>query len=1235
VGNHSMFNSNDEKLSGRRARDEIMVRSLRDELIGPAPYGDELDCSGEIVFARAEDAAHKWVQKYKGDEILKDAPLNRYGVGVLYPAGALFESIDTADETGEVPLDENEGEPGSEAPEVLPETKGSGESDDDDFDISTANARFPSSMAVSFFADLSQTCTLNVHISGGVYTKKEVSVAGTKRSWWLREALDISLDISTEDISSTGGSFNRELAQNDLLTTRGIDLRLIGYVRPLNLKNQMDGLLVTLALINRSEDTDFSQRSSRCVFQSGFSVTATDPAGQPLVMPYPVADTNKPDEELEGNSLLYRNDQVFAVGHGCAADWGAAPGEGKNRVSEVSATSLPDYEVPSITPDIKMENGEVLAVSMGALAFYEAGSEGDQQLGLIISEYKKWITSQSAKVKDLGNEALKTAARRHLGICEQALGRMKTGKALLDSDDDAKKAFQLANRAMLLQQKHAPKILRLPVMSEFGAVESFSPDFCENNGGGNWRAFQIGFILMTLSSVVDEQDPLHEAVELIWFPTGGGKTEAYLGLAAFNMIYHRLTRGDDAEGCQVLMRYTLRLLTAQQLQRAATLICAMESLRMENTGLGDRPFSVGLWVGGASTPNKRQHALTKLSQLKKASASNPFLLTRCPWCGAQMGPLDNNGRNRHILGYKKIDNTVRYACPDRGCKFSNRLPVVVIDEDIYENPPSLIIGTVDKFASLPWNPNIRSIFGIGRDGSRERKPPSLIIQDELHLISGPLGSMVSLYEPLVEALCTDRRHGRIIRPKIIGATATTSRYREQIKKLYGRSNAELFPPPGLDAGDSFFARYATDDSKQLLPGRRYIGVSAPGLSSMMTTQVRTFSALLAATGELKIENRDPWQTLLTFYNSLRELGGGLTLFQSDIPSYLNQIRKRLPDYTPVRHINRVEELTSRLSAEDIPLAIDKLMVAHPKLSDEIQTMARRDAKECAINILKDTPDDPELQALLDQISDPSQPQSLEQLNILYRLIGKFKQHGKPLSEAMRTALTAIRGSGVTDACLASNIIEVGVDIDRLGMMAIVGQPKTTAQYIQVSGRVGRQWWESPGLVVTLYSTAKPRDRSHFEHFRGYHQQLYAQVEPASVTPWSDPAIERALHGLLFGYVRQFCPIEFTPDQVPESVFDECWATFIGTRGQFMTETEAERAEKRFKKIIRNWKQRNPRRWGDYFKHVDGEDLMYQMGQKVASNYKKTTFAVPNSMRSVDGESRLEIYNPYGANNGED
>lgn len=711
------------------------------------------------------------------------------------------------------------------------------------------------------------------------------------------------------------------------------------------------------------------------------------------------------------------------------------------------------------------------------------------------------------------------------------------------------------NKAILMQQLTGGE-KRLHDFDKKEKRNRFNPDYQDidfenrSENTGYWRAFQIGLILSSLKSSILDCGTCKERddVELIWFPTGGGKTEAYLGLASFAMFYRRLKDQHD-DGVHVLMRYTLRLLTTQQFQRGSRLICAMERIRQQHDKLGAQPFSIGIWVGSANTPNKRAAAVTAYNKMRTyGRAENPFILRQCPWCGAEMGKQHKVGSATQVLGYSKKGKTIAFKCPDKRCPFSNSLPVHVIDEDIYERRPSLIIGTVDKFAMLAWMPEAGALFGLNIDGEREKKPPGLIIQDELHLISGPLGTMVGLYETVIEELCTEKTEG--IKPKIVCSTATIRRYQDQVRCLFARQKAVLFPPPGLDAGDSFFARYAVDSKGNLLPGRRYLGFYAPGLPSMQTLQVRLFSSILMGNMLFeKVEERDPWWTLLVFFNSIRELGGALSLFQTDIPGALRGMAMR-HGIKDRRFLNNVLELTSRMTNEEVPLALEEL--------------------------------------------------------------GK-KYTGKK--------------SRAVDVCLASSIIEVGIDVDRLSLMSIVGQPKTIAQYIQVSGRVGRKWWERPGLVNTLYSSTKPRDRSHFEKFQSSHSQLYAQVEPTSVTPFSPPVLDRALHALFAIYLRLLGDRSATesPDKVDPALLEELKQIFM-TRVLIVDSSEAEYVLRSFEKRLRQFNRWQRTWWSKEQEQADSMLRKYETW--VTKEMEQTSWATPMSMRNVDAECQMDITTRY-------
>ena len=505
-----------------------------------------------------------------------------------------------------------------------------------------------------------------------------------------------------------------------------------------------------------------------------------------------------------------------------------------------------------------------------------------------------------------------------------------------------------------------------------------------------------------------------------------------------------------------------------------------------------------------------------------------------------------------VIGYEPEGSTVVFKCPDNRCEFRDGLPVYVIDEDIYEQRPSLIIGTVDKFAMLAWRPKARRIFGIDDEGERELPPPGLIIQDELHLIAGPLGSMVGLYEAVVEELCTNRSAGTRVLPKIVSSTATIRRHEEQVKALYARERVSLFPPPGLEAGDSFFARFATSSDGRPLPGRLYVGVHGAGLGSLQTVQVRTFAALLQAPVALSLEERDPWWTLMLFFNSLRELGTTLSLFQSDIPDRFAVLRNRLGLATgDVRRFWRLRELTGRLHSSQVPDAISALEVT-----------------------------------------------------------------------------TSSSSEGAVDVCLASNIIEVGVDIDRLSLMSVVGQPKTTSQYIQVTGRVGRKWWSRPGLVITIYSASKPRDRSHFEKFRTYHERLYAQVEPTSVTPFSPPVLDRALHAVMTVYARQLGDkaLANRPYPFPTDLIDRLREILIA-RVKEVDNDELQNFERVFETKSQEWERWARMSWEGKWDEID-PPLLREAGAYVSRERKRLSWPTPRSMRNVDAECQAQITQLY-------
>ena len=1120
----------------------IIIQALREELVGPSPAGQELDISSlPLKFNSKEKAYGPFVVKDTNEEvILRDYPTKRYGIGVLYPFGSKEDelSLDKAgndavgmsvhsSEDDALPVPNNDDEISKRIKNI---ENASGvvnnlRTDENpiDYDLSMANTYQPSSIGITFLAEVSDSSKLLLRFDGGRYTSIPVIIENFETKWWVRKPVSVEATLQGGELLKSEKQLIYSNNRNTVLqkNTEDLDIRFEIFSRQYG--NNPKWRLITVSFVNRTEGSPRFRNDANCIFQTHFSAKIISEKTDCNILPYPGRASL--DEEERSLDLLYREFPTFCVGHGCAGNWDKKSDNSKS--STVYAEVLPTYETPSTTPDIKDNSGNLIKVPMAPLAGLVEGDDGFSALEKLVQLYENWIGEKKSEIEKLPVELI-PSAERHMENAQICVNRMRRGLVFLGQDKLASEAFRLANHAILLQQLR-PKEKRSMFFNnsdptkpsvDFVNYDEINPLSSGDNKGA-WRAFQIAFLLMTIESTALGEIPDREIVELIWFPTGGGKTEAYLGLIAFSIFLRRMRDPND-QGVNVLMRYTLRLLTTQQFQRASKLILAMEKIRRERTALlGEKEFSIGMWVGSSNTPNTRKDALKVFRDLEKGygSAENKFILDRCPWCGAEIGPISYNGKSPKFapktLGLEQQGNTIVFHCPDTKCEFSTRLPIFLIDEDVYEYRPSMVVGTVDKFAMLSWKPEARSLFGINQTGSRFCSPPGLIVQDELHLISGPLGSMVGLYETVIEELCTDRRSEVPLKPKIVSSTATIRRYEEQIKSLYGRERVTLFPPPGLDAGDSFFARYATDGEGKLRSGRLYLGVHAPGLGSMQTAQVRTFTSLLQAPMLLQEEERNPWWTLLLFFNSLRELGTTLSLLQSDIPDYQKVLVNRLASKNKKwRSFWEIKELTGRAKNEDIPKALASLEVEYPN------------------------------------------------------------ENPYPI-----------------DVCLASNILEVGVDIDRLSLISIVGQPKTTSQYIQVTGRVGRSWWVRPGLVVTIYSASKPRDRSHFEKFRTYHEKLYAQVEPTSVTPFSPPALDRALHAVIVAYARQLGDekLASNPYPFPEDLISEIKGILI-PRVQMVDPIELGNFERVFEKLAKQWKIWERLKWEGSWKD-DNDPLL--------------------------------------------
>lgn len=1020
----------------------------------------------------------------KPDELLEDLPLERYGVGVLYP---MAPDADDHAHRGNTPPD-TPADAIDPTHDLDPLEDGDSETSPDP-PVAMANAHYPSTMGITFAVDTNQTREIAVTVSAARYAP-ETTEDGER---WRRHPL--RLDPIPIDVSQPREIDGKPLAD---------DLELYARIRA---ADEDGAAAITLALVNRRIGRP-GARDAEAFFQPALTVTT---GGEAAFVERRGTETGEIDDtDLRSYRLLYRHAKNFAVGHGCSTDWDTD--EATGRATAIRSTFIPRHALR-----LSDSNPEIDSPALSMQRLVQA-PKGDllEELRTLCDNYREWIGEQTAIAQALDGD-LSEIATDHLAACSEAEQRIRRGIDVLDTEPLAWEAFRLANKAMWQQRAR----------SSWLHDDKPSPE-PTLDGSQAWRPFQLAFILQCLPGLVDTSLPDRKIADLLWFPTGGGKTEAYLGLIAF-VAFHRRLRDEAGDGVAVIMRYTLRLLTIQQFDRAALLIAACELIRRDEPRLGGAEISLGLWVGQDATPNDLSKARTAIQRLKdnqEVDKGNPVQLHACPWCGSKLTAWQ----------YKVIPQPpkMQARCRDEDCPFNKiDIPVYLVDDDVYAYRPTLLIATSDKFATIPWRPDTRNLFNKGQ----ACRPPELIVQDELHLISGPLGTLAGLYETAIDFLCTDDG----VPPKVIASTATIRRAAHQTRGLFTRDMRQ-FPPPGLDARDSWFAVEAPPETRGT---RQYLGLMAPGISPTVLL-IRTYASLLQSAVEIpgSDESRDPYWTLVGYFNSLRVLSGARMQVQDDVGDRLQLIAKTA-EPRPLEPDSRIE-LTSRESSSEIPSHLKKM---EKSVGDE----------------------------------------------------------------------------DALDVILATNMISVGVDIDRLGLMVVMGQPQSTSEYIQSTSRVGRR---HPGLVITLFNSGRSRDRSHYESFKGYHCALYRQVESTSVTPFSPRARDRALHAVLVALARLTIPglAENTSaggiaDHRPElgRLVDQ-----IVERVRAVDEDQADAAEEELRGVLRSWEHRaniaKDLRYHDY----QNLDRTLLLDAARASEAQIGTLPTLWSLRDVDQESNLYL-----------
>ncbi len=965
-------------------------------------------------------------------EVLDQTPSRWYLTGFLAPIDAAAD--ERRDETAEEEVDQ------------LSERAAGGDDKGEPEKGASKPGLYPSSIGLSFLIPDNAAVVSMIARWGDYRVKdeerpKEGEKKKSKRLWQRiqRESL-----IEYKVPKDTKGVVEMAVPESG-------GLMLAVTVRPVANTDVFHGLLpkgakaVSVFLVNKRKLLG-AERDEAYIFQAEIEAVTV---GGFLPRPNPRGLVSDDWDERVAD-LQYRDTHEFVTGHAVSAE---AKTLETGSCASVRTRWIPSAEVERVVPT-DIPNAELKMEVLGELTDLE---DANKRLGGLVAEYRTWIKRQRDSLAALLPRRKETADEL-LKRMDNAVGRIKVGIELL-GDPKVLDAFKIANRVMAAAARRREMIRQ-------GKTDPAQV------GAPAWRPFQLAFVLMNLKGIARPGDFERGVVDLLFFPTGGGKTEAYLGLSAFTLVHRRLSNpGITSAGMSVLMRYTLRLLTLDQLGRAAAMICALEIERKKSPAsldaLGQWPFEIGLWVGGAATPNRmgavgdtdQSTARARTIKFKNnPTLSAPIPLEECPWCGNKFT------RNSFILHPNPDQPTnLRILCVNRGCDFSNGnyLPILAVDDPIYRRLPCFLIATVDKFAALPWKGEVGAFFGRvqrndadgfygpcapGRGSalSGPLLPPDLVIQDELHLISGPLGTMVGLYETAIDELCARQIEGRKVGPKILASTATVRRAEAQIRALFNRRTVDIFPPPGPDKKDSFFSK--TIPSTET-PGRRYLGVAAQG-RNLKVVMLRVYLATMAAAQKAATSDlaaADPYMTLLGYFNSLRELGASRRIIE-------DEVRARLATYS-----------SRKRQGEPAGVFADRI------ISTEVRELTSR-------------------------VSTGQ------------------------VAEIKRRLRLAFTDKERVDVAIATNMISVGLDITRLGLMVVFGQPKTTAEYIQATSRIGRDE-SKPGLVITLLNIHRPRDRSHYERFAGYHASFYRAVEATSVTPFSTRALDRGLAGTFVGLGR--------------------------------------------------------------------------------------------------------------------
>ena len=698
----------------------------------------------------------------------------------------------------------------------------------------------------------------------------------------------------------------------------------------------------------------------------------------------------------------------------------------------------------------RMEAKDHLATSFSALA-----TDPIPLLRGLADDMRIWMASDAWAMSGLPDDL---AQRKNMDrvAFEAEIRRFEDGVRWLDLDERLLLAFKLANETM----------------TKLGEMSG------KHHGG--WRLFQLVFIVSQVPSLAwrehdpseftpglwgaeDDVDPT-AAATVLFFPTSGGKTEAYLGLSGCAMFYDR-TRG-KARGVTAWCRFPLRLLTLQQTQRQVEFVAAAEEIRSKATAKlravggdpGDR-FTLGFFAGEGNTPNSLSRDQSTLDRLINDvdRRREVRVVDECPYC---------HGRTVEVLPPDPSELRLIHSCTSCG----RELPVIVVDTEVYRYLPTLIVGTLDKLANIGLTDRFGgllgdvdcecSLHGLGRGGKcHERRAkshpkttirplsaplydpsPSLEIVDELHMVDEDLGAFSGHYEGILAVAqkrlsAGSRPDGRGVRMKVVATTATIKGEDRQVDHLFGLRSV-VVPLPGPSLEESFYWRLIDE------PMRRFIGIQ-PNRTTAEQTLVRILQA---------------------FHKEIR----------------------RLQDEGPAR----APGLAS-MSTADFDALLDLYRVSLTYVTSLVDFGKLRRSMETQVN------EHMRLQGL--------------------RTVPVRELSGDTSFDDVRITLDHLMDSGPTEGVIATSMVSHGVDVNRLNVMVFNGMPKSMAEYIQASSRVGRKYL---GIVFMIFNPIRERDRSHFRYHGKFHEYLDRMVEPVAINRWSAYAARKTLPGVLMAHLLQ-------------------------------------------------------------------------------------------------------------------